>query len=68
MNRYVSGILVLFALAGCATKQEWRLVDGAWVGPHTTYQKGSEPRLLDICPDPSAYWACNVNSYGGFHR
>jgi hypothetical protein len=45
MRPIVSGI-ALILLAGCASAQpqpapEWRLVDGAWVGPATTIQGGS---------------------------
>ena len=58
MNRYVFGIALLL-LAGCATKPEWRLVDGAWIGPQTTYQKGSEPGPV-ICRHLGG---CTVNTW-----
>lgn len=56
----VSGFLL--ALAGCATVQpaptpEWRLVDGSWVGPATTYQDGSAPGHA-TCNDPRYTFAC----------
>lgn len=58
----ISGIALL-ALAGCATSQpasEWRQVNGAWVGPATTYQSGSGPTFLpgraNDCADYQTDW------------
>ena len=62
----IAGIALL-ALAGCATSQpkpEWKLVDGAWVGPATTYQDGTNPRRAD-CLSPNGSTWCKTLGVGG---
>lgn len=60
----LSGIIAVAVLAaGCATSQpasEWRQVNGAWIGPSTTYQSGSGPTFLPgkaaQCSDYTVAW------------
>ncbi len=66
MRTLISGLLVVL-LAGCATTQpkaEWKLIDGAWVGPATTYQDGTNPRHAD-CLSPNGSTWCKAIGVGG---
>lgn len=59
-------VMALVLLAGCAMtqpKSEWRLVDGAWIGPATTYQGSSGigawgTRPCGEYPDAWSRWVC----------
>ena len=58
----LGAILMLLALAGCATSQpkpEWKLIDGAWVGPATTYQEGTNTGYAD-CLSPNGSTGCKT--------